>query len=234
MFKPKLGFSLLKETICQQSVVFGCVISLFSAPVLADCNGLFKVATAPVAPLVERNGELVTGIMKQSAQTLISKNNLRVDWLILNWARALHMAEQGDVDAIFPALYSSDRSDFLDYDLPPIGHVRTSLYRHTEDSQPLPLSEASIATLRSFEYDPTELKHATVLELADFSQVVGMLEKRRVDYIFGVKEIIEFQIKQLGATHVTEHRAMGNRRVYLALAANSPKHQTMRSCLGLH
>ena len=106
-----------------KALSIACVFSVVSMGAQASCQQLFKIATAPVDPLVKRNGESVSGIMKQSAQSLITQHSLNADWMILNWARALYMAQNGVVDGLFPTLYSTTRAEYLDFSLHPIGHV---------------------------------------------------------------------------------------------------------------
>lgn len=103
-----------------KALSIACVFSVVSMGAQASCQQLFKIATAPVAPLVKRDGESVSGTMKQSAQSLIAQHSLNADWMTLNWARALYMAKDGVVDGLFPTVYSTSRAEYLDFSLPPI------------------------------------------------------------------------------------------------------------------
>ncbi|WP_100643846.1 substrate-binding periplasmic protein [Alteromonas facilis] len=230
MDAPTLHNMILKPL----STIMSAFIIVSTAHANVPCNEKVSIASAPVPPLVLDKENTLTGVLQSSTETFLADHGLAPSWLIINWARALHMAETGVVDALFPSLYSKEREAYLDYSLEPVSNVKVSLYQHALTQQAPELARSSVATLRSFEYSTTELDDAKVYEVADFKQAIGMLEKRRVDFIFGVKEVLDYEIEQLGAEHVVEYKGVSIRPVYLALARNSPNYLRLKDCLGLH
>ena len=196
----------------------------------AACPESVTIATAPVEPLVSIKGGEADGELQQVTREFLWSKGIQAEWIVVNWARALYMSERGEVDGIFPTLYSSERDLYLDYDLPPIGSVQVSLYRNSNITQIPELAGASIATLRSFEYSRAELDMAKVYEVANFERAIAMLEKQRVDFIFGVKDIIDYKIAELSVRHVIEHKGVSVRPIYLALAENSKQYRQIKAC----
>lgn len=211
-------------------------LSVFALVFLACCSHAknichyeLSIATANVPPIVSTHlklsGEAVEGLTKQF------RSKVNYDISIYPWARALEKAKGGAVDAIFPVLKSVERSQFLSYVEPAIASVKISLYKRKGSKPPSLEQHSEIATLRSFETSSLLLGNATISHANNFGQAIKMLANDRVDYIYGVKEIIDHYLNQQNEQRVEHVKVLEIRPVYLALAKTSGNFLHFKHCL---
>lgn len=194
-----------------------------------NCRYELNIATANVPPIVSTklklSGNAVTGVAEKF------KHKVNYSISIYPWARALEKAKGGVIDAIFPVLTSKERSEYLYYVEPAIASVNISLYKR-RGSQPPSLDQHSvIATLRSFEASSEMLGNATIKQVSTFGQAVKMLANDRVDYIYGVKGIVDFYLHQQNELRLEHVKVIETRPIYLALSKASGNFLHFKRCL---
>lgn len=205
-------------------------IWITASPVVGKCQNLshLKVATAHVAPLVyQQNGQL-TGTATTRVLQHFAKSSIPIDIVPASWARSLEDAKRGYVDALYPALASEQRSEFLDFSYIQVGKVNLALY--SASNKPRIIEGAVVATLRGFEQSYSLLKGSQIVEVNSFAQAAEMIKLDRVDFIFGVSEIIE---PYLQTNNIALHKTymLSTLPVFFALAKNSPNYPKMETCL---
>lgn len=212
-----------------RELLFISALLPFLSQAQENCRYELDIATANVPPIVSTklklSGVAVNGVAKQF------QHKVNYTIAIYPWARALEKAKGGAIDAIFPVLKSKERDEYLHFVEPAIANVNISLYKR-RGSQPPSLDQHSIiATLRSFEASSEMLGNATIKHVNSFGQAVKMLANDRVDYIYGVKEIIDFYLQQQSEQRVEHVKAIEARPVYLALSKASGNFLHFKRCL---
>ncbi len=200
------------------------------------CPYRLSIATAAVSPLVYQRDGATQGIIFENVKALLDTQQVSYQISWYPWARALKLAEQGTVDALFPTLYSPGRSDYLDYSVQPIGQVSLVLYAlvaHGVEAKPLD-AKSTVATMRSLEYSAEQLNGAQVVETSDFKSALTLLVGGRVDYLLGVQEIIEASMAQprvqRSVKRIEVAKTIDSKPVYLALSRAAENYPNIKSC----
>jgi len=203
---------------------------LSTGKVFSTCFDEAKLATLLVPPLVVENRGEISGRATVNIASQF-KNDFSYQIKVLPWARALMTAVQGEVDGIFPVLRSPVREEYLKYIEPEIGYVTVSLFKLAGSRPESSNHKMSIATLRSFQFERSVFKGSKIIEVGTFKQATQMLEAGRVDYVLGVKEIIEHDFKQKQESLIEHYQIIEHRPIYLAIAKSSPNYEKLASCL---
>jgi len=212
-----------------KKLLFVSILLPLSIQAQESCRYELDIATAHVPPIVSTKLKLSGAAVNGITQHFKHKVNYAIT--IYPWARALEKVKGGAIDAIFPVLKSKERSEYLNFVEPAITNVDISLYKR-RGSQPPSLEQHSvIATLRAFETSSELLGNATIKQVNTFAQAIKMLANDRVDYIYGVKEIIDFYLLQQGESRVEHVKAVETRPVYLALSKASGNFLHFKHCL---
>ena len=228
--KAKKMTSILKGVWCFFLLIFSFSVSAKS-PV---CPLNIEVTAPIVPPLVELNQGEISGDITKMVQKVLFEHVEISKLTTANWARVLKLAQNGAVDAIFPAMYSEERALYLDYSVLKLSDVSVTIYSHkTASFTNVKLtSQNTIAIPREVHYNKAMLNGATVFEVARFEHAVKMLEADRVDYVVGVSEVVDYLISQQQLTGIKAIKKLGTFPVYLALSKKSPNYKALKACLG--
>lgn len=194
-----------------------------------DCTFTAQISTAIVPPLVFVEHGKVSGAATKTVLTYLHEKAIKHNITQANWARTLHSAKAGKVDAIYPAMYSEERSQFLDFSTLKLGDVSTSLYASNVEIEIS--NHHVIAVPRDLHYDKSQLNGAETFEVVRFEQALRMLELGRVDYVVGVTEIVDHLIENKQIANIQKVKSFGTTPIYLALAKNAEHYQQLKYCL---
>ena len=200
------------------------------------CKKNYLITTAELPPLNTFNGINMEGKFAKQVNSFLQNKQLKTKISNASWAKSLALSKSGKVDAIYPAIKSSARARYLDYSLPEIGNVTLAIYRHKKanekKSSVIELSSrASVATLRSMEFNKAYLNGATLFEVTRFEQAFTMLRADRVDYILAVQAIIDHYNMVNNITDIEVVKSVETQPVYLALAKSSANYDSLKQCL---
>ena len=198
-----------------------------------SCENPLLIASTKVPPLVYQSSKGLQGTVQKPLQTMLRERNLSYAIEFYPWARALKLANEGKVDALMPAMHSKQRAEFLDFSLEPIGKVDLAVFTHKDYLEYLPDSLSStsrVATMRSLNYSEQQLNGASVVETSDFESALLLLNAKRVEFLLGVKAIVEQGLRDKNITDIVNHHVVGTRPVYLALAKNSDNYRNLQTC----
>jgi polar amino acid transport system substrate-binding protein len=169
----------------------------------------FTIATPSIPPFYylddEKNPQ---GVIHTLFFLVESQTDIKIDIVIMPWARALKEVQNGKIDALLGARYSEERALFLVYPNTPIMTFKTLLFKRKDDNIDLndvnnPLLELTIATVRSMQLNEPFYNMMTqgknrVIEVVDFNSAIKMLNMKRIDLVVGNEFIGESLIKQMG------------------------------------
>lgn len=206
---------------------------MHSAIIMAEeCNIDMSVATASLPPLVVyKQDNPLEGKVIKNLDKLLNKDS--IDKIkVYPWARALGMAKSGHVDGLFPVIKSSEREEYLHYLTPSIGSVILSLYE-AHDSVTSSEQSNKIAIMRSLQFDKTQLPNSKFYEVITFKQAIDMLKARRVQYIVGVKEIINAHLSESDSKTIKWKKDVATQPIYFTLTKNSPNFLQLKECMKL-
>lgn len=219
---------------CRSFVIFfALLVSDQSLAKSNDCELSITVSTAIVPPIVYLKDGKVAGKVLRKVESYLANKVTDTTIKHANWARALRLAELGEVDAVFPTMYSDIRSEYLDFNTPKVSDVSLSLYKNLQKTIGIEEidEQHSIAIVRSANIDKSMLNGAKLFEVVRFEQAVKMLESGRVDFALGVTEIVEHHIHSGKFTNIEHVKNLGSSPIYLALSKQSSNYKQLKSCL---
>lgn len=138
--------------IVSRSLCAFALLLLPYSPVLAQdsedlaCNTLIASGNPEYPPLLWQSGQApgrLVGAVPAFLQEIVEPLGVQVEVQDLeSWARVQFMAKAGEIDLVAGAFITSERIGYMDYVLPPMTHLKTSvwvretapfLYRHWPD-----------------------------------------------------------------------------------------------------
>lgn len=206
----------------------------FSSPSLS--SSAVKIATDPWCPYICINGEGASGMFVEIVEQSFAENGYLVDFVWLNWARAIAEVREGRIQGIIGA-YKTDVPDFIfgkEHLLESQMCFFTSqdndwTFRNIES-----LSSREIVVVKSYSYgseldqyivhneDSGKQNITSVYGMETISKRLKLLEKRKIDTLVEDKLVMakvnknrkpEAQLRQAGC--------LPPEKVYLAFSPNS-------------
>ena len=166
-----------------------------SASTEHQCSTLLVSGNPEYPPLLWRDNKdpgILTGVIPALLNEIVEPMDIKVRVRYVgSWARVQHLAKSGELDMIAGAFMTSERFGYLDYILPPIIHLPTSvwvpadqefLYRHWPD---LLGKTGSTLIDNSFgqNFDRYAAENLTIIPVRSIDQSFLMAEAGRVDYV---------------------------------------------------
>jgi polar amino acid transport system substrate-binding protein len=177
------------------------VPTLLSFSVLAEGGARFSCDTLVVSgnpeypPLLWPSSRMpghLTGAVPQLVREIAEPLGIRVEVLdVGTWARVQRQAELGEIDLVAGAFITSERIGYLDYVLPPMIHLETSVwvpkshqfdYRYWPD---LKGKQGSTLINNSFgeRFDQYATDNLEIVAVRSIEQSFLMAQAGRVDYV---------------------------------------------------
>ncbi len=128
-----------------------------------------------------------------------------IDLKMRPWKRCLESVRQGNVDLVFPASWNNERDKIYDYSSEHINLATyVAFYQSKKEVQAWEglksLKDKKVALIRGYthgsEFDLS--KEFEKFEVDSISQVVIMMERRRVDVFVGYQLVHGYQLKKMG------------------------------------
>lgn len=166
----------------------------FSALAQSDTINL-RIVAPEIKPLIYKNSENeVCGLIVDTLKEVSKNTNIQISVKISPWARALRQVNQGQSDAIMPALYTEERAQLITYPTEPLIHFYSSVIIKRKDDpfQYQSLSKIGsnkiIAKVRAMlidkEFDQAYSKNQlNVVEVLTLDDALQMLLRGRVDLV---------------------------------------------------
>lgn len=169
------------------------------------CDTLVVSGNPEYPPLLWSSSQTpghLTGAAPQLVREIVEPLGIRVKVLdVGTWARVQRQAELGEIDLVAGAFITSERIDYLDYVLPPMMYLETSIwvpkshqfdYRYWPD---LKGKQGSTLINNSFgqRFDQYASDNLEILAVRSIEQSFRMAQAGRVDYV--LYEQLQGQVK---------------------------------------
>ena len=215
--------------------LLSCVFILFSIKPYAHEQVIsFSLATAEAPPYVylSENNQ-IKGTLINKLERAQKDSALKIEILIMPWARALNEVKQNRIDAIMPTLWSEDRAKYLEYPNLPFysGDESVLIKRASDDFEFNELSNIPsnkvIGKIRlvvinaAFDKLVKQGKLRTY-ETPKLDQVLLMLAQKKIDLVASEGSIAATTIKNLGleGTFKTYSLHVDSTPAYMAFSPN--------------
>ena len=154
-------------------------------------------------PFAKRNGE---GISKTIIEKAYSYSGTKVEFVVVPYARALNMAEAGEVDGAFNVSKQTSTEKLFHFGKEPLLNVSASFYYRPSSKlnyqsvNDIP-SGTKIATILGYEYGDDYTKNQsrfTESRVATQRQIVKMLLSGRVDMAIMFDDVASYTLEEMG------------------------------------
>lgn len=191
--------------------LLSCVFILFSIKPYAHQQVIsFSLATAEAPPYVysDENNQIKGTLINKLARAQ-KDSGLKIEILIMPWARALNEVKQNRIDAIMPTLWSEERAKYLEYPKLPFysGDESVLIKRASDDFEFNQLSNIPsnkvIGKIRLVVINAAFDKlvkqgKLRIYETPKLDQALLMLAQKKIDLVASEGGIAATTIKNLG------------------------------------
>ena len=176
-------------------------------------------------PFADKLGE---GISKSIITKAYAYSGIEVEYIVVPYARALSMAEQGEVDGAFNVTKQDSTTAIFAFGNEPLLNVSASFYYpknstlNFNTSADIP-SGTKVATIIGYEYGDGYSKHQhRFLEsrVASQTQIVKLLQSKRVDMAIMFDEVAAHTLEEMGLTEQSIRRGKINHTSDIYVAFN--------------
>jgi ABC-type amino acid transport substrate-binding protein len=165
-----------------------------------------SVAAPEIFPFVYVNNEgNVVGLFVECLNNSTNEN-YTFKAMVLPWARALEEVKNNRIDAIMPAVYTKQRTEFLSYPNKPMIHFfsdilvkkKSDTFISFEDAkkQNKLIAKVRSKALRGDIKARIESSGLTILNIKDTKTALKMISQNRIDYFVGDPQMIKHTARQ--------------------------------------
>ena len=205
-------------------------ITLF--PVDSSYSRETLVFSAPMANAYAKETDKgLEGPSVDLIKMLFSDYDIEIKPIALPWPRVLEYIKTGEIDAVAPIFYTSERAKFIEYSIPFDAHETKVLVRrkHAFDFniwEDLIGRSGAIVRQRSEgeAFDKFAAEHLKLIKVNSLDQILNMLVSGRIDY--GIDKMYDIMIrsKHLGLSGQIEvlPRPVAINQNYIGFSKKSP------------
>lgn len=173
------------------------------------------------------------GLSKNIIKKAYQAVNIDVDFIVVPYARALHMVKIGSVDGAFNVTKQANTERVFSFGEEPLLQAKASFYYHKNSM--LDFSSAKnipdntiIALILGYEYGDTFQKNKhrfQEIRVATQEQVINLIQKKRVDMAIMFDEVAKDTMTNIGLAHSAIKQGQINHQSDIYVAFNK-KHET--------
>ncbi|WP_105168373.1 substrate-binding periplasmic protein [Pseudoalteromonas sp. T1lg23B] len=209
------------------------MISAYCGAFVPDKIDIYTEHFPPYQFLGER-GEVV-GRATAMVQLLMAQTQIDYQIHVLPWYRAVQQAHESNTALLYSLARSTDREKHYQW-IMPLCELKVGFYQRSGNVTPAP--HYSLNNLKHYivgvgtgqpseQYLQNEgFKKSNLVSLSSLNQAGGLLEKGRIDFLFGAQSFVEQMAQAMG----TEHKwklvlsvPTLSAQLYLAAHKNAPK-----------
>jgi len=179
------------------------LILFFISPSISANETITLAAENSWPPYSDKNGN---GISKDIIQAAFNAVNVNVEFITVPYARALKMAENGQVDGAFNVTKQKSTIEKFNFGEVPIFKVAASFYYHNDSKlnfsavNDIP-KEISVGVIIGYEYgDNYEVykDQFKVVKVANQFQLIGLLLNKRIDMAIMFDDVAKIKLHKMG------------------------------------
>jgi polar amino acid transport system substrate-binding protein len=154
-------------------------------------------------PYANENG---SGISKEIIQTAYNSVNVKVEFIVVPYARAVLMAENGEVDGVFNVTKQKSTIDILNFGEAPILQASASFYYHKNSEMnfnsvnDIP-KEISVGVIIGYGYGHNYQKNKdrfVKVEVSKQEQLIKLLMSKRIDMAIMYDDVVTAKLSKMG------------------------------------
>lgn len=175
------------------------------------------------------------GISHQIIETVFERQNVEVRSVIVPYNRALLMAENGDVDAVFNVSRHKSASDKYLFGKHPLFITNSVIFENTK--RPIAArtikqlaNKTRVGVIKGFEYDGQILNRNDLefIVVDNQYQLINLLLVNRIDAAVMYEKVAESYIKQMGvATEISKAFVLHTGEIYIGFSKQRPYAQQL-------
>ena len=183
--------------------------NLFAIIILIICQNCAAIETIMLAsenswaPYSDLNGD---GISKDIIQAAYNSVNVKVEFIAVPYARALKMAELGQVDGAFNVTKQKSTSEKLNFGKAPILQATASFYYHNDSEMNFSSTneipkEATVGVIIEYEYGDAYEKNKSrfnEVRVSNQEQLIQLVRKKRIDVAIMFDEVVKNKLEKMG------------------------------------
>jgi len=183
--------------------------ALFAIIILTICQNCAAIESITLAvenswpPYSDKNGN---GISKDVIQAAYNSVNVKVEFIAVPYARALKMAELGQVDGAFNVTKQKSTIEIFNFGKNPILQATASFYYHNDSTMNFTSAneipkETSVGVIIGYEYgDKYEINKSRFSEIRvnNQTQLIELLKKKRIDVAIMFDDVVKSKLKKMG------------------------------------
>lgn len=227
-----------------KAAVLAAACVLIATPeAISEEGEALTIATVEIPPYVMRreDGSLY-GVFIDLMESASEQSGIAVSFDVSNWPRAQIKAQHGEVDAIFPVIFTQERTSWLTYPEDPLMAFRFSIFVQDDntvefDGDLETLRGMTIGRLGKSKLHPrfTEAEESgivTIEEIPSLDQLAIMVSRGRIDG-FAIAHLMGlWAIERTGADNVVPlETPIGVSNIFLALSKKSGREKHWRKLL---
>lgn len=199
---------------------------------MASLNSAAETITLAVEnswpPFADKDGN---GISKEIIQAAYSSVNMRVEFIAVPYARALIMAEQGQVDGAFNVTKQKSTLEKFYFGEVPILKTSASFYYHIDSAMNFTsnneiLKDTSVGVIIGYEYGDNYEKNKhrfKEVKVANQAQLFQLLKKKRIDVAIMFDEVVKSKLDNMQLDFDDIRKGSINHESYIHVAFSQAK-----------
>lgn len=182
------------------------IILLFTTLISFSCFSVEKVTLAVENSWPPYSDRLGNGLSKNIITKAFNSVNVEVEFIVVPYARALHMVKNGSADGAFNVTKQLNTQELFNFGEEPILQAQASFYYHNHSNIDLTSatdipSGTSIALILGYEYGDAfeQEKHRfNEVRVSSQQQIIELILKNRVDMAIMFDAVASFTQVQMG------------------------------------
>jgi len=183
-------------------IIFAIISASVSLNSLAQESIMLAVENS-WPPYANEKGD---GISKEIIKRAYNSVNVKVEFIVAPYARAVLMAENGEVDGVFNVTKQKSTLDMLNFGKTPILQVSASFYYHKNSEMnfnsvnDIP-EEASVGVIIGYEYGDDYQKNKDRfinVQVSKQEQLIKLLMSKRIDMAIMFDDVAKAKLSKMG------------------------------------
>ncbi|WP_440055535.1 substrate-binding periplasmic protein [Pseudoalteromonas sp. T1lg65] len=217
-------------------LIWGIIGIMMSFPTKATFPSSIGIYTEFFPPYqVEKNNGLITGFNTNLVRQIMWEADINYKIYMLPWHRAFEFSKQSPYDLLYSVARTAGREHQFQW-IAPLCSLSTSFYHNGRTPLPskitldslkdyviaVPANQPSTAYLKNKGF----IEDKNLIIVNSLTQGGGLMEKGRIDFIFGAESFIESMAKRLGMQQQWQKVFEVNelsKQLYLTANLDAPK-----------
>ncbi|WP_079203703.1 ABC transporter substrate-binding protein [Pseudomonas sp. CC6-YY-74] len=203
---------------------------LFAGLSLAAQGQTLRIVSEAWPPYIHDDNGVLRGLDYETAQIVLQRLGVEVEWQLLPWRRCLMALEQGQADGILDIFRTPEREALMLFPSEPLSQIEFVLFYAKANPHPsqrlTDLRGLKIGVSAGYWYNNRDFRESTLFTrepAPSHAANFGKLVRKRVDLVINDRRGGRFILAQTGLDeHIQHHpRVISRDKLYLGLRRNA-------------